>query len=259
MFETYIYQPFFNILVGIYYLLGRINPQLEDMGIAVMFFSLVVRLITFPLTIASERSEEEKKKIVDKIKEIRQLYAHEPIKLKAEEKAVMRGNMRTVLATSFNMFIQIIIIIMLYRIFTTGLEGADFHLLYSFMPAIDHVNLLFMGKYDLSHTNPTLNLLQSVMIFLVEFLIALRAPLPVPKKDVILLQFILPVSSYLIFMFMPAGKKVFIITSLGVSVLFNCVKLIQMWISKLEERFRPPSPPEETPVPSTTSSSSASN
>ena len=248
MFETYIYQPFFNILVGIYWLLGRISPQLEDMGIAVMFFSLVVRAITFPLTIASERSEEEKKKIVDKIKEIRELYAHDPIRLKAEEKIVMRGNLRTVLATSFNMLIQIIIIVMLYRIFTTGLEGTDYHLLYSFMPPVDHVNLLFLGKYDLSHTNSTLNLLQSAMIFVVEFLIALRSPIPVPRRDVILLQFILPLGSYFIFMFMPAGKKVFIITSLAVSVLFNCLKLLQMWIGKLGERFKPPTPPEETPL-----------
>lgn len=248
MFETYIYQPFFNILVGIYWLLGRISPELEDMGIAVILFALVVRVLTFPLTIAGERSEDEKKKIVEKVQAVKELYAHEPVKQKAEVKAVLRGNLRTVLATTFNMLIQIGIIIMLYRIFKTGLEGADYHLLYPFMPAVDHVNLMFLGKYDLSRTNPTLNLLQSLMIFIVEFLIALRSPFPVGRRDVILLQFILPIGSYFIFMFMPAGKKVFIISSLAVSIIFNCIKLIQSWTLKLGERFKPPAPPEETPV-----------
>ena len=66
MFETYIYTPFFNILVGLYALLGAISPDLADMGIAVIIFSIIVRILTFPLTIAGERSEEEKQKIDQK-------------------------------------------------------------------------------------------------------------------------------------------------------------------------------------------------
>lgn len=239
MFEHYIYQPFFNILVGIYWLLGKIGPGYEDMGIAVIIFSLVVRFITFPLTIAGERSEEEKRKIVEKVNQLKRDFAHEPIRLKAEIRAVMKSNLRSVLATTANLLIQLAIILMLYRIFTTGLEGRDFHLLYDFMPKLSHVNLMFLGKYDLSHTNSTLNLLQSFMIFLVEFLIALRSPFPVPRRDVILLQVILPLGSFLIFMALPAGKKVFIITSLAFSVLYNTFRLLQTWTRKLIERFTP--------------------
>src|SRR3989339_587732 len=139
MFETYIYQPFFNILVGIYWLLGRLSPELLDMGIAVIIFSLVVRLFTFPLTIASERKEEEKRKIAGVVEELKARYSHDPILAKQEVRKVMRANKRTVLATSANLIIQLIIIVMLYRIFTTGLEGEDFHLLYPFMPQINSV------------------------------------------------------------------------------------------------------------------------
>jgi len=250
MFETYIYQPFFNILVGLYWLVGQIGPEFQDMGIAVILFSLVVRLLTFPLTIAGERSEEEKRRIVSQVEKLKTTYSSEPIKLKAEIKKVMRGNLRTVLAASANLLIQLVIILMLYRIFTTGLEGADFHLLYDFMPRINHVNLMFLGKYDLSHTNPTLNLYQSLMIFVVEFLIALRSPFPVGRRDVILLQVILPLGSYIVFMLMPSGKKVFIITSLLFSALYNSFRLLQSWSRKLFARFTPPKPPEEPLPPS---------
>lgn len=245
MFETYIYTPFFNILVGIYYILGVISPELADMGVAVIIFSLVVRLLTFPLTIAGERSEEERQKIVSQVQALRRDLAHEPIHLKEEIKAVMRGNLRTVLATTANLAIQLGIILMLYRIFTTGLAGRDFHLLYSFMPDVTHVNLLFLGKYDLSHPSAPLNLLQSIMIFVVEFLIALRSPLPVARRDVALLQFVLPVASYFIFMFLPAGKKVFIITSLAFSALYQTFRLLQSWSARLIARFTPLPPPEE--------------
>lgn len=254
MFEQYLYQPFFNLLVGLYWGLERLSPSLADMGIAVIVFSLVIRVLLFPLTIAGERSEKEKRKITEEVNALKKTYSHDSIKMKAEIRRVMRTNTRIVLATTANLLIQILIIIMLYRIFTTGLEGRDFHLLYSFMPQVTHVNLLFLGKYDLSHTNSTLNLIQSLMIFIVELLIALRSALPVSRRDIFMMQFILPIGSYLIFMFMPAGKKVFIITSLVFSAVYNSARLLQMLIRRFLARFAPlPSPKapieEATPSP----------
>lgn len=241
MFEHYIYQPFFNILVGLYEILGRISPDYADMGIAVIIFSLVIRVVLLPLTFASEKSEDEKKKITDQVEEAQRLYSHEPIKLRAEVKRIMRGNFRTVFATTVDLAIQLIIILMLYRIFTTGFEGRDFYLIYSWMPVPDHINLMFLGKYDLSKTNGTLNLLQSVMIFIVELLSALRSPVPLTRKNKALLQLVLPIGSYVIFMFLPAGKKVFIITSLAFSAVYNAIKIFQTWGSQLLEKMKPKS------------------
>ena len=248
MFEQYIYQPFFNILVGLYLLLGGISPSLLDMGIAVIIFSLVIRLILFPLTLAGERSEDEKRKIAAKITEIKRLYSHEPIRQREEIKLVMRANLRSVIATTANLLIQLAIILMLYRIFTTGLEGADFHLLYDFIPRPGTINLMFLGKYDLSHTNASLNLLQSVMIFVVELLLALRAPFSLSRKEKALMQLVLPLGSYVIFMFLPAGKKLFVITSLAFSALYNTVRLLQDLGNKLVERLTPKPPMEDQPI-----------
>ncbi|MFZ2199485.1 MAG: YidC/Oxa1 family membrane protein insertase [Microgenomates group bacterium] len=247
MFEHYIYQPFFNILVGLYEILGRISPELADMGIAVIIFSIIIQLILFPLRLAGERSEDEKKKIIDKIEEAKKLYAHEPIHQRDAIKTIMRGNVRTVFATTTELLIGIAIIFMLYRIFTTGLEGADFYLLYDFIPVPDHINLMFLGKYDLSHTNATLNIIQSIMIFIVEVLSALRSPIPVSRKDKMLLQIVLPLGSFIIFMFLPSGKKVFVITALVFSAIYSSVKLLQEWGNRLVEKYSP-KPPEEPPA-----------
>lgn len=237
MFEHYIYQPFFNILVGLYELLGGISPGLADMGIAVIIFSLIIRFLLFPLTLASERSEEEKQKITNQVNEAKRAFSHEPIRLQAEIKTIMRANLRSVIATTANLAIGLAIIVMLYRIFTTGLEGADFYLLYDFMPRPTHINLMFLGKYDLSHTNATLNIIQSIMIFVVEVLVALRSPFPIGRKDKALLQIVLPVGSFIIFMFLPAGKKLFVITSLVFSALYNALKLLQEWGQKIMDKY----------------------
>ncbi len=242
MFEHYIYQPFFNILVGLYEILGRISPDLADMGIAVIIFSIVIQVLLFPLRIAGERSEEEKKKITEQIEEARRVYSHEPIKQRAAIKSIMRSNSRTVIATTVNLLIGVAIIFMLYRIFTTGLEGADFYLLYDFMPHPGHINLMFLGKYDLSHTNATLNLVQSLMIFIVEVLSALRSPFPISRKDKALLQIVLPIGSFLIFMFLPSGKKVFVITSLVFSALYSSFRLLQDWSKRLMDKLTPKPP-----------------
>lgn len=247
MFEHYIYQPFFNILVGLYEILGNISPELADMGIAVIIFSVVIRIILFPLTIMGERSEDEKRKIIARIEEAKNLYSHEPIRLRAEIKTIMRANARSVIATTANLAIGLAIILMLYRIFTTGLEGADFYLLYDFIPNPGTINLMFLGKYDLSHTNATLNIIQSIMIFVVEVLSALRSPFPISRKDKAILQIFLPIGSFVIFMFLPAGKKLFVITALVFSAVYNVVKLLQEFSNKLMARFAP-KPPEETPI-----------
>jgi len=244
MFEHYIYQPFFNILVGLYEILGKISPDLADMGIAVIIFSIIIRIILFPLTIMGERSEEEKRKIVARIEEAKRLYSHEPIRLRTEIKSIMHANVRNIIATTANLAIGLAIIVMLYRIFTTGLEGADFYLLYDFVPNPGTINLMFLGKYDLSHTNATLNIIQSIMIFVVEVLAALRSPFPVSRKDKALLQIFLPIGSFIIFMFLPAGKKIFMITTLAFSALYHVVKLFQEWGNKLVTKYSP-KPPQE--------------
>ena len=248
MFEHYIYQPFFNILVGLYTILGRISPELADMGIAVIIFSVIVQLLLFPLRLAGEKSEDEKMKIVARIDEAKRVYSHEPIRLKAEIKAIMHSNVKEVIATTVNLIIGIGIILMLYRIFTTGLEGADFYLLYDFMPHPDHVNLMFLGKYDLSHTNFTLNLIQSLMIFVVEVLSALRSPFPISRKDKALLQIVLPIGSFVIFMFLPSGKKIFMITSLTFSAIYHSFKLLQDWSQKIIDRMTPKPPVSDSPT-----------
>jgi hypothetical protein len=85
---------------------------------------------------------------------------------------------------------SITIIVVLYRIFSTGLEGEDMHLLYSFMPFVkEPINLLFLGKYDLSHTNATLNLMQSLMIALNEFIHLSLSPVKSSRREFFSLLF----------------------------------------------------------------------
>jgi membrane protein insertase Oxa1/YidC/SpoIIIJ len=229
IFTAYIYQPFFNILVGLYWGIGQLTG-IPDMGIAVIVFSLVVRLVLLPFDFAVDRSADDKVKIANQVKAIEKEFRHDPVKQKIEKKKLMKSSPGAIASEVFSIFIQVIIILMLYRIFTTGLEGADLHLLYSFMPPVaTPINLMFLGEFDLSHTNYTLNIIQSLLIFAIEALHMLFSPLPSSRREFLSLAIFLPIVSFGLFAFLPAGKKLFIITSLIFSIFMALVRQGIFW------------------------------
>lgn len=223
-FTLYIYQPFFNILVGLYWVTGKF-AEYPDMGIAVILFAIAVRIILLPFDMASERSDEEKFNISQKIGSLKREFSDNPIRQKEEIRKIMKQSPGAILSEIFTVVIQLTIIVVLYRIFTTGLEGEDMHLLYGFMPSIEEpINLMFLNKYDLSHTNATLNLIQSVMIALSEFIHLKLSPLKSSRREFLSLVVIFPVVCFLVFVFLPAGKKVFIISSLAFTIVVHVFK-----------------------------------
>jgi membrane protein insertase Oxa1/YidC/SpoIIIJ len=251
LFTTYIYAPFFNLLVSIYWVLQQI-PSLphQDMGIAVIIFTIATRIILMPISLASSRSEKERRDIEEKAKELDTMYESDPIALRQKQKELFHTNRRVIIAESFNLFIQVSIALMLWRIFATGLEGADIHLLYSFTPHPPQpYDLMFLDKYDLSHPHFSLNLLQSLVIFAVEVLSVLTSPFKTTRKDIIRMQFFLPVVSFIIFSQLPAGKKLFVITTLIFSFFFMLFRHLYHLIYKyLLHPEEPTSPAEATVV-----------
>lgn len=243
-FVTYIYQPFFNILIGLYWLVGRALPE-PDMGIAVILFAVAVRLILLPVDLLGERSEEEKFKISQKIKQINQEFATNPIQLKAETRKIMRQSPGAIVSEVFNVLVQLVIILILYRIFKSGLEGEDLHLIYPFMPTISlPINLMFLGQYDLSQTNGFLNLLQSLVLALSELLHLYLQPIKPSRRDFVSLVVIFPVVCFGIFIFLPAGKKVFIITSLLFGIVVALVRQLLYFYYSLQQ-VTPPVVPKD--------------
>jgi len=249
IFTTYFYQPFFNLLIGIYWLVGQVFPN-PDMGITMILFAVAVRIIFLPIDAIGDRSDEDKFKISEKIKQLKVELVADPIRLKSEISRIMRQKPGAIVSEIFNVLFQALVIIMLYRIFTTGLEGADLHLIYNFMPKIQTpINLMFLDKFDLSHTNNTLNIIQSLMISANEFMHLYFSPVKPDKKDFVSLVIIFPIICFVIFMFLPAGKKVYIITSLAFTMAVRLIKQLIYLYYSLSKRMTPAASPASAPTP----------
>ena len=237
IFILFIYQPFLNLLVGVYYLLDFIPGLTVDMGWAVIIFTIVFRILWLPISLSSDRKEGDKRRIAEKIKELSILYAKDPIVRKAEERKLMIENKGLMIATYIDIGFQVIIALMLYRIFSKGLMGVDFHYLYHFIPAPDKpFNLMFLGRYDLTHPNITLNVIQTVCILVIEILSVTFSPFPARKRDLSTV-FILPLIAYLFFSLMPAGKKLFVIVTLLFSIILMLVKRMVYWYHNINNKL----------------------
>ncbi|MBW7943968.1 YidC/Oxa1 family membrane protein insertase [Patescibacteria group bacterium] len=228
LFVVVIYQPFLNILVFFYWILDIITRGHPDMGIAVILLTIVIRAILLPISLMEDRGEKERRDLLKRNEELEKLYAADPIMLRSETKKLFRRNRGVVVGELFSLFIQVMIALMLWRIFAEGLTGQDIHLIYPFMPKVElPFNLVFLNKFDLTHTNIWLNFLQSFMIFVVETASVLTSPYPTTRGEVVRLQLILPVISFVIFMGLPAGKKLFVITTLIISLILILFKYVR--------------------------------
>ncbi|MFZ3020423.1 MAG: YidC/Oxa1 family membrane protein insertase, partial [Minisyncoccia bacterium] len=72
MFHTIVYQPLYNIFI----LLADWLPFL-DAGMLVILFTVIIRIILFPLSKKAYMSQLEMKKLQPKLDEIRSKYANE--------------------------------------------------------------------------------------------------------------------------------------------------------------------------------------
>jgi YidC/Oxa1 family membrane protein insertase len=241
LFVSFIYQPFLNILVFFYWMDGVVTRGHPDMGIAVILLTIVIRILLLPMSLAEDKSEEERREMLRKLHEIERIYKTDPIALRQESRKLFQRNRKVVAAEIFSFFVQVIIALMLWKMFSTGLEGQDVPLIYPFLPKVElPFNLVFLNKFDLAHSNFFLNVLQSAMIFLVETTAILTSPYPPMKGEVVRLQLVLPLVSFLVFLALPAGKKLFVITTLIISLILLLYKYVKRRIEdykiQIEER-----------------------
>jgi YidC/Oxa1 family membrane protein insertase len=245
LITTYLYQPFLNLLVFFYWLIGH-TPLGYDMGVAVILLTLAIRFLLLPITLSSQRSEAERRKIHESVKEVEAHPTATQVEKKEEIRKILRGSPRILISEVVMFVIQLAIALILWRIFATGLTGEDLHLLYSFMPEVPEPYVLsFLGKYDLTHPDLILNIVQTLVIFLLETLVVLTSPYHVSRSEVVRVQFVLPVISFAIFAFLPAGKKLFMITTLLFSI---SVLLLQIAYRTYKKYFPDPEPEPEKPA-----------
>ena len=160
-FHTIIFEPLYNGLV----FLIHITP-FADVGIAVIVFTCIVKLLLFPLSKKAVKTQMAMKAIEPETEKIKNQFKNNREELARQTMALYKKHQVNPFSSFAVILIQIPIILGLYYVFFKGgLPTINTDWLYSFVAAPDKVNMIFLGLLDISKKSIFLALLAGVSQF----------------------------------------------------------------------------------------------
>jgi len=118
-FFTFLSKPFFKVLLWIHGLIG-------NWGWAIILFTLLVKLILFPLSYKGMMSMQKLKDLAPKMKDLKEKYKGDPAKLNAQMMEMYKKNGANPMGGCLPMILQIPVFFALYRVLLNAdeLQGA---------------------------------------------------------------------------------------------------------------------------------------
>jgi len=148
IFNIVLYQPLFNILILFYqYLPG------QDFGIAVIVLTILVRVLFYPLSAKSVRSQRVLQDLQPKMQEIQEKYKDNKQKQTEEIMKLYQEEKINPLSGCLPLLIQLPILIAFYQVISKGLVPGEMVNIYSFIPNPGKIDPTFLGWIDLSQPN----------------------------------------------------------------------------------------------------------
>lgn len=160
LFHEIVYRPLFNLLVLIYQIL-----PIKDFGLAVIFLTILIRFLFYPLTLKSLRSQKEISDLQKEIAEIRKKHKDREAQARALISLYKKKKINP-LGGFFILLIQIPVLIAFYQLFSRGFEAGQMENLYGFVPKISSIEPIFFGSIDLSKPNIYFAFLAGIFQFL---------------------------------------------------------------------------------------------
>lgn len=147
-FYIVLYQPLFNLLVFLY----NYTPG-HDFGLTIIFLTIIIRLAIFPLSVKVVNSQRNLQKLQPKLQEIQKKYKSDKQKQGLETLNLYRSEKVNPFSGVLLAFIQLPILICLYRVFLGGLNPKELSNLYSFVANPGQIQYVFLHLIDLSKPN----------------------------------------------------------------------------------------------------------
>ncbi|MBU0721892.1 YidC/Oxa1 family membrane protein insertase [Patescibacteria group bacterium] len=160
LFNVVFYQPILNLLVFLY----NIVPG-HDIGLAIIIMTIIIKLILFPLSKQSIKSQKVLQELQPKINEIKKKYADK----KEEQGRAMMELYKQEKVNPFSsclpLLIQLPFLWAVFMVFRAGLSGTSLNLVYSFIYRPEFINTTSLGFVNLAERNVVLAILAGLAQF----------------------------------------------------------------------------------------------
>lgn len=155
LFHTILYLPIFNLFVWLY----NVIPG-HDVGLVILAITILVRLILWPLTSASIKSQRALQDLQPKMAAIKLQYANDKQKQTQAIMEMYKNNKVNPLASCLPMLVQLPILIALYTVLQDGLNSKNLvDSLYSFVNNPGVINQISLGFLNMANPNVVLAIL----------------------------------------------------------------------------------------------------
>lgn len=179
VFHEALYRPLFNLLIWLY----NVIPG-ADIGFAIIALTILVKLVLWPLTNASLKSQKALQDLQPKLEALKEEHKDDKEKLAKAMMELYAKEKVNPLSSCLPILIQIPILIALYRVLSDGLHAESLSALYSFVQNPGSINAMFLGIVDLGKRSIPLAVLSGLFQFWqTRMLIARRPPKQVRGKE----------------------------------------------------------------------------
>lgn len=139
-FTKILFIPIYNLLM--YFI--AILPG-HQVGLAIILLTLVIRIILLPSSIKASKSTIEMQKIQPLLNAARAKYKGDQMALSKEMQRLFKEHKVSPYGSCLPLLIQMIVLVIFYRVILIGFSTSHFNLLYSFIPKPAEINLHFLG------------------------------------------------------------------------------------------------------------------
>jgi YidC/Oxa1 family membrane protein insertase len=229
LWTVFFFQPMLNGLLFLYDLLG------QNFALSIAIFTVLVRLITLPLTLPQQKSAKKMQKLQPQLQQLQKKYAKDKEKLSQEQMKLYKEHGVNPMGGCLPMLIQFPIWIGLYQSISRTLSSSPLPLLdlskniYPFFPHLSRLfplNDRFLGM-NLGRADPPYNY---VMAILVAGTMYLQQSMMAPSSDdssaasmTQSMQYTMPLMFGFFSLQFPAGLSLYFVVSSVVGIVIQYV------------------------------------
>lgn len=220
--NEYLFRPVFNILIYFYNEFTSYN-----LGVAVIYLTILLRLILLPFSIISIWKQNFYKKLSKDILKIAQAHKNDTVLQNQEIRDFLKKHRVNPWSKAVVLGVQALTLVLLYQVFLGGIRGEKLHQLYRWVATPDFVNTIFWS-FNLGERSLVWPAAVAIFLF-VEITLEQRAKKTFLMNADIVYRFCFPFLVFAMLYILPMVKSLFILTSLifstivvgGIEILFN--------------------------------------
>ncbi|MEK7131793.1 MAG: YidC/Oxa1 family membrane protein insertase [Patescibacteria group bacterium] len=220
LWANYLYQPLFNALIWIY-----LNIAERNLGWAVIWLTVFLRIILLPLTIISERDAAKQENVEEEVKHAAKAFKNDAVAQKEEIRKIMKKNRVSPWAKVMSLGFQLLVFVLLYQVFVRGITGDRIiKLLYPWINFPGKINIDFYGfNIGNRHDGFWAGLVAIYLFFSIYLSDGARRA---KDKSRAAFLFLFPIFTFLVLWFLPMVKSLFILTTMIFSDTITIIRTV---------------------------------